>query len=307
MRKPSLLLVIDIITVLLVLATTFTDLSFIRIILGLPFLLFFPGYVLVSALFPGDKGPEVVGRISLSVAISLASIGLIAFGLNYTPNGITLQKISYSVGAFVLVVSSIAMIRQRRISYQSAATKDKPNIELLDWRSTNKSNKALIIILGISIIAVIASLGFLIATPKPSEAFTEFYVLGDNGQAQGYPSNFIMEQGSVVGVEYGTETIVTKSNLGEIKLTIVNHEQNNIDYTVTLSIDGQPTIINYAGNNVSQLEVGTLGNGATWSGEIGFAPQHIGNGQDVDILLFKVDSSTPIDSLQLQINVSAAP
>ena len=51
-RLPNGLLIIDILTVLLVLAILVIPSSFLRIAFGLPFLLFFPGYVLVAALFP---------------------------------------------------------------------------------------------------------------------------------------------------------------------------------------------------------------------------------------------------------------
>lgn len=51
------LLIIDILTVLLILAIILIPSSIVRIVIGLPFLLFFPGYALVSALFP-PKGAD---------------------------------------------------------------------------------------------------------------------------------------------------------------------------------------------------------------------------------------------------------
>ena len=45
------LLIINILTIILILAIIFIPSSIVRIILGLPFLSFFPGYTLVAALF----------------------------------------------------------------------------------------------------------------------------------------------------------------------------------------------------------------------------------------------------------------
>ena len=44
----------------------------LRIILGLPFILFIPGYILIFALFPTrktDKGIDIIERIALSFGL----------------------------------------------------------------------------------------------------------------------------------------------------------------------------------------------------------------------------------------------
>jgi uncharacterized membrane protein len=48
------IITIEILTIILVLAITFIPSSPLRIVIGLPFILFFPGYTLVSALFPRE-------------------------------------------------------------------------------------------------------------------------------------------------------------------------------------------------------------------------------------------------------------
>ena len=72
----------------------------IRIILGLPFILFIPGYILVFSLFPEkktDHGIDIIERIALSLGLSLAVVPLIGLGLNYTIWGIRLEPILFSL------------------------------------------------------------------------------------------------------------------------------------------------------------------------------------------------------------------
>jgi uncharacterized membrane protein len=86
----------------------------IRIVLGIPFLLYFPGYTLISALFSDEKeSPGSIERIALSVIFSVVIIVLICLGLNYTQWGIRLEPAMYSISAFIIIVSVIALFRQR--------------------------------------------------------------------------------------------------------------------------------------------------------------------------------------------------
>ncbi len=58
--------------------------NILRIILGLPFLLFFPGYTLVAALFTRKEGMGSIERVALSFGLSIAVVPLIGLILNYT-------------------------------------------------------------------------------------------------------------------------------------------------------------------------------------------------------------------------------
>jgi len=57
----------------------------LRVFIGLPFLLFFPGYSLIAFLFPEKISLTTVERIALSFGLSIAITPLIGFGLNFTP------------------------------------------------------------------------------------------------------------------------------------------------------------------------------------------------------------------------------
>jgi len=53
----------------------------IRIILGLPLVLFLPGYSLITALFPGKDDLDGIARIALSFGLSIAITPLLGLAL----------------------------------------------------------------------------------------------------------------------------------------------------------------------------------------------------------------------------------
>ena len=81
------LLTIVILSLLLVPLAVFTS-GALRIALGLAFVLFFPGYTLIAALFPRKEQLGGIERMTLSFGLSIAVVPLIGFALNYTPWGI---------------------------------------------------------------------------------------------------------------------------------------------------------------------------------------------------------------------------
>ena len=70
-RVTNELLLFNIITVLLIIVITFFPSSALRIVLGLPFVLFLPGYMLIAALFPRKNQLDVIERIALSLGLSI--------------------------------------------------------------------------------------------------------------------------------------------------------------------------------------------------------------------------------------------
>lgn len=93
--------------------------SYIRNVMGVVFVLWFPGYTLVKALFPyklplrvvGDKLAEVE-RIALSLGVSLTLVPLVVLLLNYSSLGIGEFVISFSLFVIVVVFATIAVVRE---------------------------------------------------------------------------------------------------------------------------------------------------------------------------------------------------
>jgi uncharacterized membrane protein len=71
--------------VFLILVIAFVPDSPLRIVLGIPFILLFPGYTLICLLFPGKRDLDGVERLALSLGLSIAVVPLIGLALNYAP------------------------------------------------------------------------------------------------------------------------------------------------------------------------------------------------------------------------------
>ena len=59
------------------------------------------------------------------------------------------------------------------------------------WAGVIRLDKALSIVLILAILGAIGTLAYVIASPKVGERFTEFYILGLEGKAEGYPKKLI--------------------------------------------------------------------------------------------------------------------
>ncbi len=293
------LLIIDILTVLLVLAVLVIPSSFLRIVFGLPFLLFFPGYVLVAALFACEGGMDGIEKIALSFGMSIAVTSLIGLGLNYTPWGIRLEPVLFTISAFIFILSGIAILRQRQ--YGEFKLFSEHHLKLPGWEGS-RLNKTLSIILAVTILGTVGILIYTVSSPKIGERFTEFYILGLEGKAIDYPAEFALRTNRVVSVWYGDDATAISDTTGRVILGIVNQEQQQITYSVSIQIDGQPVNIAHNGQNVSRLNAISLEQGEKWEGEIGFAPMHIGENQKVEFLLYKDGSAEADNSLHLWIN-----
>lgn len=110
------LVLINVLSVLLIFIIVFFPDSPVRIILGLPFVLFFVGYVSISALFPKREELDIIERLAFSIGLSIAITPLIGLTLNYTPFGIRMYSVVFSLFSFILLVSIVAMYRRRTIS-----------------------------------------------------------------------------------------------------------------------------------------------------------------------------------------------
>ncbi|GAH60338.1 unnamed protein product, partial [marine sediment metagenome] len=201
----------------------------LRIVLGLPFVLFFPGYVLMAVLFPKREGLGGIERVALSFGMSIAVVPLIGLILNYTWWGITLEPTLYSIASFIFVVSIIAWVRRRRLPEE-----ERFNIEfqlrLPGWGG-GAWDKVLSVVLVVAILGALGTLGYVIAKPKVGERFTEFYILGVGGKAEDYPQEL------TIGEE------------GKVIVGIINREHERVSYHVEVMID------NVKNNEVGPIEL----------------------------------------------------
>ncbi len=273
MRFKSDLIAPIIIAILLIVLTMYFPPSTFRTVVALPFMLFFPGYVLIAALFPQKEELTSPQRVGWGFGLSIAVVGITGFILSYTPWGIRLEPILYTISSFVFTSSIIAWVRRNRLPET-----EQFGVELAvkgsGWER-DIWDKALSIILLLSIVGTIATMGYSIANPKVGERFTEFYILSLSDNTIDYPREL------VIGEQ------------GRVKAGIINHEHEQITYWGEVTVD-----------DVRSSEMGpvTLEHEENWEGIVSFTSAKAGDKQKVEFLLYRTDQNEVYRRLHLWID-----
>ncbi len=196
------LLLLTFLALLFVFAPGF-EFSPFRVVFGLPFVLFLPGYALIAALFPGREDLDGIERVALSFGLSIAVVPLIGLILNYTPFGIRLTPVAVSLTFFTVAMTVAAVFRRRHLSVDERFSVRFDFMDAVGFLEAESGiDRLLSILLVLSILAALGALVYVIATPKTGERFTEFYILGSEGKAADYPSSLVVGEraGVIVGV-----------------------------------------------------------------------------------------------------------
>ncbi|ODV48884.1 putative membrane protein [Methanohalophilus euhalobius] len=257
--------------------------SAIRTVLGLPMVLFLPGYALIAALFPKNDDLDGIERVALSFGLSIAVVPLIGLGLNYTPWGIRLLPILISLSIFTIGMCIIAVVRRSNLVEEEAFYVPlRQSYESLqdEFHSESQSrlDKALTLILVISILASVVTLIYVVVTPKQGEQFTEFYILGPGGMADDYPVNY------------------TLGDSGKVIIGVVNHEYEDVNYTIDIQLENQ---------SLQTIQEVNLEHNQTWEQPVTITPPFQGTDMKLQFLLYKDGNYTEsYRDLHLWINVS---
>jgi uncharacterized membrane protein len=296
-RLPHWLIIIDVLSIILLVSIIFIPSNILRIILGLPFLLYFPGYTLLMALFLHGEQKESIETIALSCVTSVALVSLIGLIYNLTSGGILLKPILITITAFVIFMSIIAIFRNLKFLKFILEF----NIRMPVWE-TSKSSKLFSLILVIFIFSSIGTIGYIVSNPKGDERFTEFYILGLNNKAADYPYEFILKQGQVISVTYKDVTVID-SQWGYLTVGITNHEKQIMDYVTVLQVNGEPVDVYFDGKTSNKLGPLELKSQENFERQIGFAPKHYGDAQKVELFLYKNGATNSDNRLQFLIDV----
>lgn len=258
----------------------------IRTVLGLPMVLFLPGYALIAALFPAKDDLDGIERIALSFGLSIAVVPLIGLGLNYTPWGIRLIPIMVSLSVFTLLMCAVAVYRRMQLPLDKVFSVSlRKGYEALKAPITSQSNsrldRILTIVLVIAVLASVVALVYVVVTPKQGEKFTEFYILGMDGKADNYTTHF------------------TLGDSGQVIVGVVNHEYALVNYTMDIRLNNTSLSIPPGVQRFS------LEHNATWEKPVMFTPNSVGNNMKLEFLLFKNGNFTaPYRDLHLWVNVT---
>jgi len=282
---PNDIFIVIVFTLSTIILIVFPPLSntWIRTVLGLPMVLFFPGYALIAALFPKKDDLDGIERVALSFGLSIAVVPLLGLGLNYTPFGIRLIPILITLVIFTLGTCVIAIYRRWELPEEDAFSVPFSALyaslhEEVFESPESRLDKILTVVLVLSILVSVVMLVYVIVTPKQGEKFTEFYILGPEGMADDYP---------------------TEMNLSDSKMVvgIVNHEYDVVDYSLELVLDNE-LLVKYQ-------ETISLSHNETWERNVTFSPDRPGEDMKLQFLLYKDRNYTaPYRDLHLWINVS---
>ena len=226
----------------------------VRVVVGLVFVLFVPGYAFVAALFPEagepptaadaddgegpapdgngngnglqDRGIDGIERTALSFGLSIAIVPLIGLALNFTPFGIRLVPILVSISGFTLIATVIAHQRRKELPAD-----ERFQVPYREWVAAGRSelfdpestvDAALNVVLVIAIVLATSSVVYAVAVPQQGEQFTEFYVLTEN------------ESGDLVAAGYPSE--LTADEPEPIQVGVENNEYEELEYTVVIQL-----------------------------------------------------------------------
>ena len=271
------LLLADVLTLMLLINVVLVPDFYLRIVVGIIFVLFLPGYLLVSALFPRRMGLEQLERIALSIGLSLAVVPLIGLALNYTPWGIRLHPVLLSLSAFNVLMSTLAYVRRERLPTGEAFNPPLYfNYFRGKWHGLSGHDK----LLTVGFFMGLAALGGLAAhfasIPIIGERFTEFYLLGPNGKIADYPTNMTVGE---------TRTLI---------IGVVNREYETINYTVEVRMENE---------TITTINGITLAHGEKWEQNYTLIPHKVGDGMKLEFLLYTQGNPEPYNELHIWISV----
>ena len=139
-------------------------------------------------------------------------------------------------------------------------------------------NKTLSIILTILILGTIGTIIYLATSVKSGEFFTEFYMLGPDGKAEGYP------------------TEVTVNEEVSVILGVVNRENVTKEYFIKVKIDD---------TDIHEIGPFTLIDEDKWEEKVYCSPFTIGNNQKIEYILYMDQQSEPYLTLHLWLDVKS--
>lgn len=304
----------------------------VRVVAGLAFVLFVPGYAFIAALFPEagdsppsadatsgsdvdadaagataangadaaelrDRGIDSIERAALSFGLSIAIVPLIGLALNFTPFGIQLVPILMTLSGFTVITVAVAAVRRWRLPES-----ERFQVPYRDWLSTARTeafapesrvDAVLNVILVIAIVLAMSSVVYAVVVPPDGEQFTEFYLLTKNDDSELVAANY-------------PETLNTNESV-PLHIGIENNEYQTVEYTVIVqlqrvdsqgnqtangSADGEANVTNRTA--VDQFST-TLPHNETWLRQHNITADTSLTGEDLRLTFLLYQESPPAD------------
>lgn len=269
-----------ILILLITLGEEITLLHLLRVILGLAYVLFVPGYCLTTALFPRINDLEIVERLGLGIGFSVASVSVLALVLDRLHMG--LHPWSILLGEFGMTGLFIAVTLWKR----SRLPSDVIYIPRISWQLSRtvlsiSNHRLYYLLMAGLIISVLAVWVFL--TPISGRSVTEFYILGSEGLIEKYPYQ------------------VRLNDIVRVNVGVINREKSELNYHFEVWVTDGLHPENRV--RVERSQVFLLQPGEKFEQPISWHMPWVGDDQKVELLLFYKSEITPSRRLQMWINV----
>lgn len=264
----------------IVLTLAFPSQQAVRIALGLPFLLFGPGYAVLAALYPRKTDLAAAERLALSLGFSLALLSVTTLGLSYSPFGLRWEPLAVSAGLLALSASALAALHRHLVPPD-----ERLSITVRPRPRTFAALRRSLLAGAIAFAAATAALTVALLAFPPGERaegtpHTEFYLLGPSGRAEDLPNELTV----------GDAAILT--------IGVTNREGAAKTYGITVAIDGDRT---------EEMEGVDIGPGQLWQRPIVLTPRRAGDDELVRIDLHMDGDASPYRSLYFRLDVLAPP
>lgn len=194
-------------------------------LLGVPYLLFVPGYALVAALFPARPGPDNatisrstqpdwIVRLALALVGSVIVLAVVGVSLGWVGR-LSLVPAVLAIDIVVSVGVIVAWYRRRGVAVDARADPVGGGASVASRRPGLSTAQTLA--LAVSVLALVGAVAFVGATPAPADPYSEVSLLdGDNGALLGANGTVTLES----GVE------------NDLTLRIENHQGSETTYRI---------------------------------------------------------------------------
>jgi len=248
-------------------------LDVVRVIAGVPLIVFFPGYLLISGLFAERKAIGEIERLALSFGLSLAIVPLLVLTINYSPLRID-QPTIITVIAIYTLIGAVGVALRRAVV---------PPDEVYQWSlrplagalfSSSRTLTALNGLVALAAIGLAVVVVTNVTARRDQEHFTEFYLLNAEGNANDYP------------------TLLPAAEPTLVTLVVANRENEPVSYRVEVRASD--------GERLFQTEI-RLRDEELWQNLIPLKVSGRDEQKRIEFLLYRDADQTPYRTLYLQV------
>jgi uncharacterized membrane protein len=256
----------------------------LRVVFGLAFVLFAPGYAVVAALFPERNGEgeaetmeelpfghiSGIERIALSLGMCLGIVPLLTLPLVYLPTSFGFVPVSALVGGFTVVACLVAIRRRLAVPVER-----RFRLPYRRWfrsvravASAGPSTDAVVAVaLVVSVLVTGVAAVQTLSPAQNEETYTEFYLLSGEEDGVGQATNYTRD--------------LTVGEESSMIVGIGNRDGRPVDYTVVVRLQE----VRVEGNETIPAE-----NDRTEERRVSFVPSTRGDQLRLQFLLYRGDA-----------------